>query len=69
MVGNQVTSVMEVADPRRPDLHPALVRAHRGVRDELEAEGVHVEVPGPVLVGDGQREQLYLRDRHAADNR
>ena len=53
MAGNQVTSVMEVAAPGRPDLDPPLARAHRGVGHELEAEGVHVEVPGPVLVGHG----------------
>src|ERR1700685_340760 len=48
------------------DLDPALVRAHRVVADEAEAEHAHVELAGPVLVGDGERDELQVSDSHAA---
>src|SRR5580693_2119591 len=47
------------------DLDPALVRAHRVVADELEAEHADVELAGPVLVGDGERDELQVSDSHA----
>ena len=66
MVSNQVTSVIDVKCPRRPYLDPAHVGSHGDVVDEFEAEDVDVEVPGPVLVGDREREELHAGDGHFA---
>src|SRR5580692_764102 len=51
------------------DLDPALTRARRVVPDQVEAEHVDVELAGPVLIGDGERDELQMSDSHAAHYR
>ncbi len=51
------------------DLDPALARANRVVAHEVEAEHAEWSPTRPVLVGDGERDELQVSDSHVAQYR